>query len=155
MTQKPTRLGLVVGSRGFLPSQLYSSGRKEILDTLAQEGLEVVALDPDATPHGAVESLADARACADLFRAHRDQIDGVLVTLPNFGDERAVANTLRWAALDVPVLVHAFSDEGSRMSIEHRRDSFCGKMSVCNNLRQYGIPYSLTSLHTVPPGHES
>src|SRR5918992_1346632 len=76
---------------------------------------------------------------------------GVVVTLPNFGDERAVANTLRWAGLDVPVMIHAFNDEGSRMTIEHRRDSFCGKMSVCNNLRQYGIPYSLTTLHTVAP----
>src|SRR3954470_291275 len=155
MTQTPTKLGVVVGNRGFFPSHLCSTGRKEVLNTLEQEGFEVVALDPEVTAHGAVESLADARACADLFRAHRDEIDGVLVTLPNFGDERAVANTLRWAALDVPVMVHAFSDEGSRMTIEHRRDSFCGKMSVCNNLRQYGIRYSLTSLHTVAPGDAS
>ena len=77
------------------------------------------------------------------------------MTLPNFGDERAVANTLRWAGLDVPVLVHAFADDCTRMSIEQRRDSFCGKMSVCNNLRQYGIPYSLTTLHTVAPSNAS
>jgi L-fucose isomerase-like protein len=37
------------------------------------------------------------------------------------------------------------------MTIADRRDSFCGKMSVCNNLRQYGIPYSLTTLHTEAP----
>jgi L-fucose isomerase-like protein len=37
------------------------------------------------------------------------------------------------------------------MAIEHRRDSFCGKMSVCNNLSQYGIRYSLTAQHTVDP----
>jgi L-fucose isomerase-like protein len=155
MTKGPTTLGVIVGNRGFFPSQLCSTGRIEVLDALRQEGFNVVALDPESTPHGAVESLADARACADLFQSRRDVIDGVIVTLPNFGDERAVANTLRWAALDVPVLVHAFSDEGARMTIEHRRDSFCGKMSVCNNLRQYGIHYSLTSLHTVPPSHPS
>src|SRR3954470_9384689 len=155
MTQTPTKLGVVVGNRGFFPSHLCSTGRKEVLNTLEQEGFEVVALDPEATPHGAVESLADARACADLFRAHRDEIDGVLVTLPNFGDERAVANTLRWAALDVAVMFHSFSDESSRMTIAQRRDSFCGKMSVCNNLRQYGIPYSLTTLHTVAPSNPS
>jgi L-fucose isomerase-like protein len=28
-------------------------------------------------------------------------------------------------------------------------------MSVCNNLKQYGIRYTLTSLHTVPPDSES
>ncbi|MCL6507083.1 MAG: fucose isomerase, partial [Bryobacteraceae bacterium] len=32
---------------------------------------------------------------------------------------------------------------------------FCGKMSVCNNLTQYGIPYSLTRLHTVAPDSEA
>ncbi len=155
MGARPTTLGVIVGNRGFFPSHLCTAGRTEALAALERAGFGVVALEPDATPYGAVESLADARACADLFRARRDEIDGVLVTLPNFGDERAVSNTLRWAALDVPVLIHAFSDEGSRMTIEHRRDSFCGKMSVCNNLHQYGIPYSLTSLHTVAPGHAS
>ena len=152
---RPTTLGVIVGNRGFFPSHLCSSGRAEVLEVLGRAGLDAVALAPDATPFGAVESLADARACADLFRAHKDRIDGVLVTLPNFGDERAIANTLRWAELDVPVLVHAFNDDGTRMGIEHRRDSFCGKMSACNNLRQYGIRYSLTSLHTVSPAGAS
>jgi L-fucose isomerase-like protein len=155
MMKRPTTLGVIVGNRGFFPAHLCSSGRSEVLAALRADGIETVALDPETTLHGAVESLSDARACADLFRANRDRIDGVLVTLPNFGDERAVANTLRWAGLDVPVLIHAFADDGERMSIEHRRDSFCGKMSVCNNLRQYGIKYSLTSLHTVPPGDAS
>jgi L-fucose isomerase-like protein len=149
----PTTLGVIVGNRGFFPAHLCSSGRAAILAALEQEGIRAVALPTEATPHGAVESLADARACADLFRARRDEIDGILVTLPNFGDERAVANALRWSDLGVPVLVHAFADEGERMSVQFRRDSFCGKMSVCNNLRQYGIPFSLTRRHTVAPDH--
>ena len=151
----PVTLGVVVGNRGFFPAHLCSTGRTEVLSVLEQEGIRAVALAEDATTFGAVESLADARACADLFRARREAIDGVLITLPNFGDERAVANTLRWADLGVPVLVHAFADEDQRMSIEYRRDSFCGKMSVCNNLRQYGIPYSLTTLHTTPPASQT
>lgn len=155
MSARTTTLAVIVGNRGFFPSHLCSTGRTEMLATLRAKGFGVVALEPDVTPYGSVESLADARACADLFRAHRDEIDGVLVTLPNFGDERAIANTLRWAGLDVPVLVHAFTDDFTQMTIEHRRDSFCGKMSVCNNLHQYGIRYSLTSLHTVSPCHES
>jgi L-fucose isomerase-like protein len=39
--------------------------------------------------------------------------------------------------------------------VADRRDSFCGKMSVCNNLKQYGIPFTLTKLHTVQPDSES
>ena len=28
-----------------------------------------------------------------------------------------------------------------------RRDSFCGKLSICNNLKQYGIPYTVGNAH--------
>src|SRR5712672_162006 len=144
-------LGIIIGNRGFFPAHLCESGRRDILRVLEQEGIKAVTLPTEATKFGAVESLADAQKCADLFKEHRDEIDGILVTLPNFGDERAVANTLRWANLDVPVLIHAFNDDAGKMTIRDRRDSFCGKMSVCNNLRQYGIPYSLTRLHTMAP----
>ena len=149
--KQTTTLGVIVGNRGFFPAHLCETGRKEILAALKKEGIDAVILDPDATKFGAVESYDDARKCADLFRANRDTIDGVLVTLPNFGDERAVADTLRLSGLTVPVLVHAFDDEKDKMTIKFRRDSFCGKMSACNNLRQYGIRYSLTSLHTMSP----
>ena len=150
-----TTLGVIVGNRGFFPSHLCEAGRKAVLKVLKDEGFDVVVLPQSARQFGSVESLEDARACAALFKKHADKIDGVLVTLPNFGDERAVANTLRFSGLDVPVLVHAFSDTSKRMTIKDRRDSFCGKMSVCNNLKQYGIPFTLTSLHTVDPESES
>jgi L-fucose isomerase-like protein len=148
-----TTLGIIVGNRGFFPAHLCESGRREILRVFDEEGLKPVTLPIEATKFGAVESLSDAQKCADLFKAHRDEISGILVTLPNFGDERAIANTLRWADLNVPVLIHAFNDEGQKMTIRDRRDSFCGKMSVCNNLKQYGLRYSLTSLHTMDPNN--
>ncbi len=144
-------LGVIVGNRGFFPSHLCETGRTTILKVLKEEGIEAITLSPEDTTYGSVESLADAHKCAELFKEHRGEIDGVLVTLPNFGDERAIANTLRWADLDVPVLIQAFPDDIKDMSIDNRRDSFCGKMSACNNLRQYGIKYSLTRLHTVDP----
>jgi L-fucose isomerase-like protein len=150
MNEKVT-LGLLIGNRGFFPAHLCETGRKEILRVMGEEGIDAVALSPEATKHGAVVSYEDSRKCADLFRRHRDTIDGILVTLPNFGEERGVADAIRLAGLDVPVLVHAFNDDPAKMGIKFRRDSFCGKMSVCNNLRQYGIRYSLTTLHTVDP----
>ncbi|MCS7221086.1 MAG: L-fucose/L-arabinose isomerase family protein [Anaerolineae bacterium] len=152
--KQPT-LGVIVGNRGFFPSHLCKTGRETILKVLEQEGIRAVLLSPEDTEYGSVESLQDAEKCAALFKRHADEIDGVLVTLPNFGDERAVANTLRWSGLNVPVLIHAFPDEAGRMTVQYRRDSFCGKMSVCNNLKQYGIPFSLTTLHTVDPESES
>lgn len=155
MNDKPVTLGLIIGNRGFFPSHLCEDGRAAMLKVLEAEGIQVIAISPDETPYGSVESLEEARKLADLFKAHADEIDGVLVTLPNFGDERAIANTLRWAGLDVPVLIHAYPDVVETMTIKDRRDSFCGKMSACNNLRQYGIKYTLTTLHTVDPENDS
>jgi L-fucose isomerase-like protein len=148
---RKTSLGIIVGNRGFFPAHLCESGRSDILKVLSDQGFDTVALPLDATRFGAVESLADAQKCADFLKENAAQIDGLLVTLPNFGDERAVANTIRWSGLRVPVLVHAFNDDPQRMTIQNRRDSFCGKMSVCNNLRQYGIPFTLTRKHTDNP----
>jgi L-fucose isomerase-like protein len=150
MSKKMT-MGVIVGNRGFFPDQLAKSGREEIIQALSKAGIDSVVLSPEESKHGAVETHEEAKRCAALFRKHSDRIDGVIVTLPNFGDERAIADTLRLARLGVPVLVQATPDDASKMTILHRRDSFCGKMSACNNLRQYGIPYSLTTLHTVAP----
>ena len=145
---RPVTVGLIVGNRGFFPSELCSKGRVEMLEVLRAAGFEVVALGPEETEYGSVESLDDVAKSARLFRDHAEEIDGIVITLPNFGDERAVANSIRNSRLQVPVLVHAFPDETEKLKITHRRDSFCGKLSVCNNLTQYGIPFSLTSRHT-------
>jgi L-fucose isomerase-like protein len=150
-----TTLGVIIGNRGFFPGALAEEGRKEILRTLEAEGYKTVCLAPEDTKHGAVETLQEARKCADLFKRHAEEIDGIVVSLPNFGDERGVANTLRMSGLDVPVLVQAFPDEPDKMLMGGRRDSFCGKMSVCNNLWQYGIRFTLTTLHTMAPSSEA
>jgi L-fucose isomerase-like protein len=151
----PVTLGVIVGNRGFFPDHLCETGRQEVLQVLAEEGIGAITLDTTDTSFGSVETLQDAEKCAALFKARRPEIDGILVTLPNFGDERGVANAVRLAGLDVPVLVQAFPDDRSRMTAADRRDSFCGKMSACNNLRQYGISYTLTTLHTVAPDSKS
>ena len=151
LNARPVTLGVIVGNRGFFPAHLALSGRKTILQVLEKAGINAILPGEEETKVGAIVSLEEAKLCADLFKKHRDEIDGILVTLPNFGEERAIGDVLRFANLDVPVLIHAFSDDADRMSIADRRDSFCGKMSACNNLRQLGIKYSLTSQHTMNP----
>jgi L-fucose isomerase-like protein len=151
MSGKKMTMGVIVGNRGFFPDQLAKTGREEIIKALTQGGIDSIVLGPEESKHGAVETHEEAKRCAELFKKNRERIDGVIVSLPNFGDERAIADTLRLARLDVPVLVQATPDDAKNMTILHRRDSFCGKMSACNNLRQYRIPYSLTRLHTVSP----
>jgi L-fucose isomerase-like protein len=143
--------GLIVGNRGFFPSHLALSGRTEMMAAIEGAGHGVVALTPDDSKCGAVTTRAEVAACVDLFKKNRDSIGGIIVTLPNFGEERAIADAIRGAGLNVPVLIQATPDTPGRMTIADRRDSFCGKMSCCNNLKQYGVPYSLTTLHTEAP----
>jgi len=146
--QRKMTFGIVVGNRGFFPDHLAKSGREEILAALEAAGAHAVVLGPEESKYGAVETYAESERCAELFKKHADMIDGIIVTLPNFGEERGIVDAIRLSGLKVPVLVQATPDRSDTMTIANRRDSFCGKMSCCNNLMQYGIPYSLTTLHT-------
>ena len=142
-------LAVIVGNRDFFPDHLVTEARRDILTLLEQLDVEAVILDDDATKLGGVETWQDAAKCAALFKTRRDDIRGVLVSLPNFGDERGVADTLKRSGLDVPILVQAYPDDLDKFDLASRRDAYCGKVSVCNNLRQYGYSYTLTELHTV------
>lgn len=147
--------GVIVGNRGFFADELARSGRQELLAVMGSLGLEAITLREDQGVSGSVQSREDAKVCAQLFKEHKADILGVIVSLPNFGDEKAVADVIRHSGLDVPVLVHAFPDQLGALDYAHRRDSFCGKISVCNSLKQYGIPFSLTSQHTMDPAGDA
>ncbi|KPK85307.1 MAG: fucose isomerase [Bacteroides sp. SM23_62_1] len=140
--------GLIVGTRGFFNAELARGGRKDLLNLLKKTGHNHVILPQDETPTGAVESLEDAQKVARLFNLHRNEIDGVIVSLPNFGDELGIVNALHMAKLDVPVLIQACDDDNDKVGVNERRDAFCGKLSVCNNLYQYNIPFTDTTWHT-------
>ncbi|PKO11745.1 MAG: fucose isomerase [Chloroflexi bacterium HGW-Chloroflexi-10] len=144
-------LGVILSSRDFFPAHLVTQARSEVLEVLGELGINSILLNEDQAIHGAVQTYQHSRMCADLFKAHRDEIDGILVVLPNFGDEKAVADTIKFSGLNVPILVQAYPDDLSSFDVSNRRDSFCGKISVCSNLRQYGYSFSVTDLHTVTP----
>ena len=148
IVDKQPIFGLIVATRGFFNSQLAVEGRKHLIKTITDLGYGHVILPADSTPTGAIETIEDARKCAKLFNEHRDDIDGVIISLPNFGDELGIINTLKFASLNVPVLVQACDDDNDKTGVSERRDAFCGKLSVCNNLYQYGIPFTDTTLHT-------
>jgi len=147
---RDTTFGIIIGTRSFYNPKLAQESKKKLLAKLDKMGFGYITLTEDETQFGAVETLEDARKCASLFRKNYEKIDGVIVILPNFGEEVGIVNTLDLAKLDVPVLVQASNDDLNKMDIKHRRDSFCGKLSVCNNFYQYGIKFTNTSLHTYP-----
>lgn len=142
--------GIIIGTRAYFNSELAKDVRKQLLKTLADEGYDYVILPEDATPTGSssIETREDGLKCAELFRQNRDRIDGIIVSLPNFGFEIGIINAISVADLNVPVLVQACDDENDKVDLDSRRDAFCGKISVCNNLYRYGIPFTDTTLHT-------
>ncbi|MEO4967735.1 fucose isomerase, partial [Bacteroides uniformis] len=142
--------GIIIGTRAYFNSELAKDVRKQLLKTLADEGYDYVILPEDATPTGSssIETREDGLKCAELFRQNRDRIDGIIASLPNFGFEIGIINAISVADLNVPVLVQACDDENDKVDLDSRRDAFCGKISVCNNLYQYGIPFTDTTLHT-------
>ena len=140
--------GIIVGNRDVFPDHLAKEGRLEIIKVMERMGYNFIILSEDDTKFGTVETYQDAKKCALLFKTNREKIDGIIVILPNFGDEKGVANTLKLADLNVPVLIQASSDELDKMDRSNRRDAFCGKISVTSVLYQYGIPFTLTKFHT-------
>ena len=148
MINAPVTFGLIIGSRQFFNGELALGARRDLLAQLAGLGIDHRILPVDATRNGAVESRDEAAKYARMFNEHRSRIDGVVVLLANFGDEMAIVETLSQAALSVPVMVAACSDELDKIDLAHRRDAFCGKISVCNNLYQYGIPFTDTTSHS-------
>ncbi len=143
-------LGVIVGNRDFFPDALVTEARADVLALFEEMDIEPVILDVEATKLGGVETWREAQLCADLFDQNRKRIEGVLVVLPNFGDEKGIADTMRLSGLDVPILLQAYPDDVTDFSLARRRDSFCGKISAANDLRQYGFAFSLTDKHTIP-----
>jgi L-fucose isomerase-like protein len=142
--------GLIVATRNIFNAKLAIEARSVLLDKISKSGHNAVILPSGETPSGNIETLQDAQKCAKYFSDNRDVIDGIIVVLPNFGDEIGVVNSIKLAKLDVPVLIQACDDDNTKVDVYSRRDAFCGKISVCNNLYQYGIPFTDTTYHTYP-----
>ena len=142
--------GVIITNRSFFPDHLVLTAREKLLASLTAWGHQVITLSTEDTFMGETMTYDEARKCAELFRKHADEIDGVIVCLPNFGEETGVADAIKWSKLDCPILIQACDDDFDKLQLENRRDAFCGKLSLCNNLRQHGIRYSLTARHTCP-----
>lgn len=140
---------LFFGNRGFFPESLIAKARDQMQGRIAQLGYHSMLMDPAATRYGAVESVEDGRKFARFLDEHRSQCDGVILCLPNFGDETGAVEALRNAGL--PILVHAYPDELDKMGFAERRDSFCGKFSIMDVFCQYGIPFTAFPPHTIHP----
>jgi L-fucose isomerase-like protein len=149
MRNAKSRFALFFGNRGFFPASLQTEARRELSDVLQKLGHETLALEPQATRHGAVETPREGERYANFLHRHRGEYDGVILCLPNFGDETGAVAALKEAG--VPILIQAYPDTLERMAPELRRDAFCGKFSIMDVFCQYGVKFTALKPHTVHP----
>ena len=149
MNNDKSSFAVFIGNRGFFPASLLASARQEMAEVLEGLGHQVLLLDAAATRHGAVETAREGELFANFLRQNAGKYDGVVVCLPNFGDETGAVAALKDSC--VPILVQAYPDELTQMAPEKRRDAFCGKMSIMDMFCQYGIPFTALQPHTVHP----
>lgn len=149
MHDTPVTFALYFGNRGFFPESLIAGARQELGATLKQAGYGVLLMEEGDTRFGAVESVDDGMKYAEFLKRNRGRFDGVILCLPNFGDETGAVAALEDAG--VPVLIHAYPDENDKMGTALRRDAFCGKFSVMDVFYQYDIPFTVFKPHAVHP----
>lgn len=148
MAEKMT-FALYFGNRGFFPESLIASARKEISAKLRKLGYGVLMLDAAATRNGAIETSEEGRVYAKFLEENRGKFQGVILSLPNFGDENGAIAALRDCG--VPIYIQAYPDTFDKMGFESRRDAFCGKFSVMDVFYQYGLPYTVFPPQTLHP----
>ncbi len=151
MVQK-SRFALFFGNRGFFPASLIAGAREEMRRELNLLGHEVLMLDESATRYGAVETPQEGAVYANFLRQNRGKFDGVILSLPNFGDENGAVAALQEAG--VPIWIQAYPDDYDQMGPASRRDAFCGKLSIMDVFRQVGVKFTALKPHTVRPGTE-
>ncbi len=149
MNGQKSTFAVLFGNRGFFPASLQASAQREINEVLGRLGHRALMLDAKLTRHGAVETAQEGAVYARFLQEHRAEVDGVILCLPNFGDENGAVAALKDA--EVPILVQAYPDELDKMAPELRRDAFCGKFSIMDVFCQYGVKFTALKPHTVHP----
>lgn len=149
MKDEKTTFALFFGNRGVFPASLMASAREELPKALEKMGHKSIMLDTEATRYGAVETPQEGELYAKFLHENKGKFGGVIVSLPNFGDENGAVQALQEA--DVPIFVQAYPDEMDKMAPDVRRDSFCGKFSIMDVFYQCGIKATVLEPHTVHP----
>lgn len=148
-TPEKTTFALFFGNRGFFPAGLMAEARKQLPEALKNLGHASLMMDAKSTRHGAVETIAEGEMYAEFLRRNRGRFGGVILCLPNFGDENGAVAAMREAG--VPILVMAYPDDLDKMAPETRRDAFCGKLSVMDVFVQCGIKFTALAPHVAHP----
>jgi len=147
------KIGLIPANRGFFSDELAVKMRAEAVAAMEKVGLEVIVPDGSLTKLGCVETYDEAQKTGRLFRG--EEVQGVIAAAVNFGDEQAVAFTIKESGLNVPVLIFGCQEEEVLKPTTPRRDSFCGLLSIGEALRQTGVKYTVARVPICYPSDKS
>lgn len=134
------KLALLIGNRGFFPSTVINGAREDMKKAAAKAGVKLLIPDPSLTRFGAVETRAEGEVFAKFLEEHEGEYDGLIICLPNFGDENGIKEAIR--NVRVPVLLQAYPDEPGKLDFANRRDAFCGKLGLCAVLKQMQVRFT-------------
>lgn len=148
-TKRTQTFALYFGNRGFFPETLIASARDEVSSAVKAAGFDFIMPPAEMTRYGAVETKDEGIVYAEWLAKHKGEYDGLIMSLPNFSDENGAVAAVRDCG--VPIFIQAYPDEIGKMDFEHRRDSYCGKFSICDVFHQYGIPFTILTPHVVHP----
>lgn len=143
------KFALFFGNRGFMPGELITGARKDMIEAVTKAGHSYIAMDEELTRYGAIETRDEGRLYHDWLKSHEGEYDGVILCMPIFIDENGAVTALQDAG--VPILMQAYPDEIGKMDFKHRRDAYCGKFSVTDVFYQYKIPFTVLKPHVVHP----
>lgn len=143
------KLALLIANRGFFPSSVIESARGEMTQAVQMAGAEVLVMDASLTRYGAVETRAEGEIYANFLAEHYGEYDGLIICLPNFGDENGIKEAIK--NVTVPILLQAYPDELGKLDFANRRDAFCGKLGLCAVLKQMKTPFVSGEPFTMHP----
>ena len=149
MKKDKMTFALAFCNRGFMPGELIYAAREEMGKAVKDAGFDYIAMDPEATRFGGIETREEGALYAEWLKKHQGQYDGVIFSMPIFADENGAITALQDAG--VPILMQAYPDEMEKMDFAHRRDAYCGKFSVTDVFTQYGVPFTCLQPHVVHP----
>ena len=77
MDKKKVTFALAFCNRGFMPGELIYAAREELIQAVQNAGYDYIAMDPEATKFGGIETREEGALYAEWLNNHRGQFDGV------------------------------------------------------------------------------
>ena len=107
MMHKKITFALYFGNRGFFPGDLIAGAIADMKKAVTDCGFDYICMQEDLTRYGAVETLEEGKKYAAFLKENEGKFDGIILCLPNFGDENGIKAALRARTLKTMIMTIA------------------------------------------------